>query len=134
MTRRREALAIVADVAARHGVPVDTVMSPKRSHVVLAARYEAYCAIALAYQSWSMVKIAQFFGRDPTSVVHAFQTRGYPHLEFQPPNGTRKSPRIVRQDCRSDLDSHDQALPSMFPMNTKDFPDADKACPGAVNV
>lgn len=86
---------IVELVARMHGVPYDAVMSPSRTRNVCQARFAAICAVHEAYPDMTLYRIGQRFGRDHSTVLHAFKSRGVVYVPFwsldrspQPGDGT----------------------------------------------
>lgn len=60
---------ILIDVAHRHGLRVETLVSPRRDHRALAARWEFYY-LACRDTDFPTTKIATITDRDHTSVIH----------------------------------------------------------------
>lgn len=79
---RRRAEVLVRDVAARHpGVLAQEILGTGRSGQVVAARLEAYRAVAAAFPASSVCEVARVFGRHPTTLRHC--------LGLRPGRGTR---------------------------------------------
>ncbi len=75
-TPRQFTLAIVESVAARHGVPVWEILSPKRTQRVVRARDEAIAEVVEARPHWSYPTVGRLFGRDHATVIHSLQKLG----------------------------------------------------------
>ncbi len=68
---------IVEMVARMHGVGYADIMSKARTDRISHARQAAVCAVKEAFPVWSLNQIGRLFGIDHTSVLHAYQKRGY---------------------------------------------------------
>lgn len=66
---------IVLNIAYKHGVGAEGIYSGKRGMRVDEARAEAICAVYVT-TGWKLSKIANYFGRDRTTVLHHLQKGG----------------------------------------------------------
>jgi len=71
-TYKQIALAHLRDVCATHGVREIDLRGHTRTRGVAHARQELYYLIARD-TSWTRARIAEFLGRDPTSVIHGIK-------------------------------------------------------------
>jgi chromosomal replication initiator protein len=69
-TPRDRMRAIVAQVAAEHGLTIDHVMSKSRLDQVVEARRDAICAIVRLFPELSYPQVGKFFGMDHSSILH----------------------------------------------------------------
>lgn len=69
-------MQIVADVAGRHDVMVEDIMSMRKVRHFVAARHEAIVAISAAHPKWSSRRIGKFFGCDHKLVVNVLRKTG----------------------------------------------------------
>ncbi|HEX2554214.1 MAG TPA: helix-turn-helix domain-containing protein [Microvirga sp.] len=67
---------IIATVAARHGMTASTLLGPSRCRPVKTARWEAIREVRLAFPHRSLPWLAQQFGRDHTTILHALRSMG----------------------------------------------------------
>ncbi|ACS41630.1 helix-turn-helix domain-containing protein [Methylorubrum extorquens] len=66
--------AIIAEIAAQHGVSYGEVIGPRRSRKITSARFAAYHAVAKARPDYSLSQIARHFGnRDHSTVLRGLR-------------------------------------------------------------
>jgi hypothetical protein len=70
LTARDIARAVVAEVCAKHSVPIRAVMSQRRQKELVKARQEI-CWRLREETTWSLPQIGRFLGRDHTSILHS---------------------------------------------------------------
>jgi hypothetical protein len=63
----------VADIAIQNGITLDDIMGESRRGPVVRARWEAILVVREEFPGWSLAKIARFFRRDHTTVIHALR-------------------------------------------------------------
>lgn len=68
---RRGIEAIVAGVALKHGLRPEDIRGNRRFSHIVTARWEAWGEVMKAYPHWSVMRTADYFGVDHTSVLHA---------------------------------------------------------------
>lgn len=91
-TPRQRMRAIVAQVAAEHGLTIDHVMSKSRHGQIVEARRESICAIVRLYPEMSYPQVGKFFGIDHTSAMFHVREAG----EF--------IPRVAGNQARTIID------------------------------
>lgn len=79
VTPRARAMKVVRRIADKHKVAIVDLLGETKLTNVLKARKEAYVAVAEEMHWWSVFQVAKFFGRDHTTVLHAFNVSGYEH-------------------------------------------------------
>jgi chromosomal replication initiation ATPase DnaA len=85
--------SVVACIAAKHRVTFEDVMGPTRGSLAAChARREAMVAVAELRPCWSVSGVAEFFGRDLTTVLSAFKRAGH---KRSPPPPCPRYPRAV---------------------------------------
>lgn len=76
-TPRDYTLALIEDIARKHGVTVQEVRGQTRRRHIMLARCEAIRAVAKARPSWSYPELGKFFGgRDHTTIMHHLDKSG----------------------------------------------------------
>src|SRR5262249_11689557 len=72
ITMPRERLrALIAEVAAAHGVSVEDLRGPRRFPHIVCARHAAMRRVHQAFQAKSFPEIGRVFARDHTTVMYA---------------------------------------------------------------
>lgn len=69
---RQQRIAVVQEVADRHGVSLEAVLGASRGREVVAARWEAMRRIHNEFGD-STPRIGRLFNRDHTTVLHALK-------------------------------------------------------------
>lgn len=72
-TPREIKMAVIEEVAERHGVPLRHVLSKRRDRHIVAARHAAIREVRERFDGDSLPNIAKLFGRDHTTVLHALR-------------------------------------------------------------
>lgn len=76
-TPRDYTLALVEDIARKHGVDVKDVRGASRHRPVVLARCEAIRAVSKARPTWSYPVLGRFFGnRDHTTIMYHLDKSG----------------------------------------------------------
>lgn len=74
-TPREIRMAVIEEVAERHGVPLRHVLSRRRDRHIVAARHAAIRELRERFDGDSLPNIARLFNRDHTSIVHALRKK-----------------------------------------------------------
>lgn len=77
LTPRGRANAALRSVAERHGVTPQDIISHSLKPRVVAARREAFAAVAQANKEWDFAKLGRFFDRDPWSISLSLKKWGH---------------------------------------------------------
>ena len=76
ITPKQFTLAIVGDVASRHGVTVEEILGPRRHRHIINARFEAIAKVVEARPQWSYPTIGKLFNRDHSTIMSALDKIG----------------------------------------------------------
>jgi chromosomal replication initiation ATPase DnaA len=77
-TPRDLRMAVIAEVADRHGVPVEEVMGGRREKIIARARQDSMAAIKARFPNDTLPMIGRLFNRDHTTVLHALRKQRRP--------------------------------------------------------
>lgn len=72
-TPREIRMAVIEEVADRHGVPVEEVMGGRRDKRIAQARRASMAAIKARFPNDTLPMIGRLFNRDHTTVLHALR-------------------------------------------------------------
>jgi chromosomal replication initiation ATPase DnaA len=67
---------IIAEVAERHGVTIESILGFRRDRRAVAARHEAMAEVYVKCEHLSLVQMGMLFKRDHTSCLHAVKKAG----------------------------------------------------------
>ncbi len=71
--KARDIVELVAD---KHGVTVDDIFGKRKFQHLVEARVEAISQVRRARPDWTLRRLAMFFERDHTTVIHALRKTG----------------------------------------------------------
>lgn len=71
--KARDIVELVAD---NHGVTADDIFGRRKTKHIVEARFEAISQVRRARPDWSLSRLAMFFDRDHTTVIHALRKTG----------------------------------------------------------
>lgn len=94
MTPREAIMRRLEAIAERRGVPMSLIMSDRRYSKVARARWEMWAM--LRDDGWSLPRIAAFFDRDHTTVLHGIKAHHSRKSEIDHRMTGYFSPKFIR--------------------------------------